>query len=158
MIRRRRAEGSIYIGKCQDTKRWSSLPHHIPPPLRTLSPNVLYYRRIAKQKNSKSRIEKGKHIPKRTQVTLSSTLQNYSTAPFHCPQIRSNLPTSSNQDSSKLEIITAAVTAVIAMVVETVIKADTQRSKIKQNSQRQNTRQKNSVTVSKQQDIGQQNF
>jgi hypothetical protein len=64
-MRRRRAEGSIYIGKCQDTRKWSILPHYIPPLLRTLSPNVLYYRRIAKQKNSKSRIEKGKHIPKR---------------------------------------------------------------------------------------------
>ena len=27
-MRRRRAEGSIYTGKCQDTKWWSSLPHH----------------------------------------------------------------------------------------------------------------------------------
>ena len=144
MIRRRRAEGSIYIGKCQDTKRWSSSPHHIPPPPRTLSPNVLYYRRIAKQKNSKSRIEKGKHILKRVQVTLSSTLQNCSTVSFYCLQLRSDLLTSSNQDSSKLEIITAAVRAVIAVivviviVVETVIKVDTQRSKIKQNSQWQN--------------------
>jgi hypothetical protein len=28
MMRRRRAEGSIYTGKCQGTKWWSSLPHH----------------------------------------------------------------------------------------------------------------------------------
>jgi hypothetical protein len=48
MIRRRGAEGLIYTGKRQDTKWWSSLPHYIPPPPRTLSPNVLYSRRIAK--------------------------------------------------------------------------------------------------------------
>ena len=147
-MKRRRAEGLIYIGKCQDTKWWSSLPYYIPLLLRTLSPNVLYYRRIAKQKNSKSRIEKGKHIPKRIQVTLSLTLQNYFAASFYCLQLRSNLPTSSNQDSSKLEIITAVVIAVIAvtavivvivMVVETVIKADTQCSNIKRNSKQQNS-------------------
>ena len=63
MIRRRRAEGLIYTGKCQDTKWWSSVPYYIPPPLRTLSPNVLYYRRIAKEKDSKSRIEKRKARP-----------------------------------------------------------------------------------------------
>jgi hypothetical protein len=28
MLRRRRAEGSIYTGKRQDTKWWPSLPHH----------------------------------------------------------------------------------------------------------------------------------
>ena len=130
----------------------SNLHHHIPPPLRTLSPNVLCYRRKAKQKYNKSRIDKGKHIPKRTQVTLSSALlQNYSTVSFRYPQLRSDLPSSSNQDSSKPKIITASViavtvvavvivvTAVIVIVVETVIKADTQRSKIKQNSQWQNT-------------------
>ena len=120
IIRRKRAEGLIYIGKCQNTKWWSSLPYYIPPLLRTLSPNVLYYRRIAKQKDSKSKIEKGKHIPKRIQVILSSTLQNYSTVSFRCPQLRSDLPTSSNQDSSKLEIITAAVTAVTAVIVTVV--------------------------------------
>ena len=150
VIRRKEAEGLIYIGKRQDTRRWSILPHYIPPPLRTLSPNVLYYRRIAKQKNSKSRIEKGKHIPKRIQVTLSSTLQNCSAVSFRCLQLGSDLPTCNNQDSSKPEIITAAVIAVTAVtvvvivvivtVVETVIKANTQRSKIKQNGQRQNTR------------------
>ena len=154
MRRRKGAEGSIYTGKRQDTRRWSTLPHYIPPPPRTLSPNVLYYRRVAKQKNSKCRIEKGKYIPKRTQVTLSLALQNCSTVLFYCLQLRSDLPTSSNQDSSKLEIITAAViaitavasvtavtaiTVVIVTVVETVIKADTQRSKIKRNSQQQNS-------------------
>ena len=126
----------------------SSLHHYILFLLRTLSSNVLYYKRIAKQKYSKSRIEKGKYILKRIQVTLSLTLQKCSTVSFYCPQLRSNLPTSSNQDSSKLEIITAAViaitaiTAVIAvvvMVVETVIKVDTYCSKIKRNSQQQNS-------------------
>jgi hypothetical protein len=28
MIKRRGAEGSIYTGKRQDTRRWSILPHH----------------------------------------------------------------------------------------------------------------------------------
>ena len=28
MSRRREAEGSINIGKCQDTKQWSILSHH----------------------------------------------------------------------------------------------------------------------------------
>ena len=48
IIRRRGAKGLIYTGKCQGTRRWSILLYHIPPPPRTLSPNVLYYRRIAK--------------------------------------------------------------------------------------------------------------
>ena len=48
MSRRKEAEGLIYTGKYQGTKQWPILPHHIPPLLRTLSPNVLYYRRIAK--------------------------------------------------------------------------------------------------------------
>ena len=73
-IRRKEAKGFINTGKCQDTKAISSLHYHIPPLLRTLSPNVLYYRRIAKRKNSKNRIGKGKYIPKRAQVTLSSAL------------------------------------------------------------------------------------
>ena len=120
IIRRRRAEGLIYTGKCQDTKWWSSLPYYIPPLLRTLSSNILYYRRKAKQKNSKSRIEKGKRTPKTIQVTLSLTLQNYSTVSFYYPQLKSDLPTSSNQDSSKLEIITAAVTTVTAVAAVTV--------------------------------------
>jgi len=37
-----------YTEKRQGTKQWPILPHHIPPLPRTLSPNVLYYRRIAK--------------------------------------------------------------------------------------------------------------
>jgi hypothetical protein len=27
-MRRKEAEGSIYTGKCQGTRGWSSLPHH----------------------------------------------------------------------------------------------------------------------------------
>ena len=146
----------------------SNLHHYIPPPLRTLSPNVLYYRRIAKQKYNKSRIDKGKHIPKRTQVTLSlALLQNYSIVSFHHLQLRSNLPTSSYQVSRKPEIITVAViavvvvtvvTAVIVTVVVIVKKVESQRSGVKRNSYWQNALQQNSVIVSRQQDIQQQNL
>jgi len=37
------AEGSIYTGKRQDTRRWSILPYHILPH-QDVAPNVLYYR------------------------------------------------------------------------------------------------------------------
>jgi len=38
---RKEAEGSINTGKYQDARQWPILPHYIPPPPRTLSPNVL---------------------------------------------------------------------------------------------------------------------
>ena len=41
MRRRKGAKGLIYTGKYQGTKQWPILPHYIPPPPRTLSPNVL---------------------------------------------------------------------------------------------------------------------
>ena len=147
----------------------SNLHHYIPPLLRTLSPNALYYRRIAKQKYNKSRIDKGKYIPKRTQVTLYlALLQSYSIVSFHHLQLRSNLPTSSNQVSRKPEIITVAVITVVVVIAVTaeivtvvvvvVKKAESQYSRVKRNSHQQNTLQQNSVTVSRQQDIQQQNF
>ena len=39
------------------------LHHHIPPPLRTLSLNVLYYRKIVKQKYSKRKVYYRKPLP-----------------------------------------------------------------------------------------------
>jgi len=63
-------------------------------------------------------------------------------ASFRYPKLRSDFPTSSNWDSSKPKIITAAVIVVTAVtvivvtvtVIEIVIKADSWRGKIKQNS------------------------
>ena len=128
------------------------LHHYIPPPLRTLSLNVLYYRRIVKRKyKSMSLKDRMKPLPpskisiryllnkythqlyqllalyppallvesintptsrtnrmcttptSRTSQKCNSAafLQNYSTASFHYPQLRSNILVSSIQDSSK---------------------------------------------------------